>query len=61
MDSILDQLNYENLDRIWIEGEVRTERHSESGSAFELHVVSTTDSGAAYEDTVNHLSESEER
>jgi hypothetical protein len=28
-------------------------------SVFELHVIRTSDSGAAYEDTVDHLSESE--
>jgi hypothetical protein len=28
-------------------------------SVFQLHVIRTSDSGAAYEDTVDHLSESE--
>jgi hypothetical protein len=55
-------LNYENLARIWIE---RVTRPVEEGrqtveqTAFELHVVRTTESGATYEDTVEHLSESE--
>lgn len=59
MESILDRLDYENIERIWIERQVRTERHNESISVFELHVIRTTDSGAAYEDTIHHLSESE--
>ncbi|MFW5934669.1 MAG: archaea-specific SMC-related protein [Halolamina sp.] len=62
MDAILDRLDYENLDRIWIdalEREVRKGRRKETERALELHVVRTTDSGAAYEDTVEHLSESE--
>ncbi|KPN29119.1 Smc-like protein Sph1 [Halolamina pelagica] len=62
MDSILDRLDYENLDRIWIERverEVRKGRRTVSERALELHVVRTTESGAAYEDTVAHLSESE--
>jgi len=62
MDSILDRLDYENLDRIWIERverEVRKGRRNVSERALELHVVRTTESGAAYEDTVAHLSESE--
>lgn len=62
MDSLLDRLEYENLDRIWIERverEVREGRRKVTKHAFELHVVRTTGSGAAYEDTVDHLSESE--
>jgi len=54
MDRLLDTLGYENLDRIWIE------RKSRSGeSAFDLHVIRTGESGAAYEDRIDHLSESE--
>jgi DNA repair exonuclease SbcCD ATPase subunit len=62
MDELLEMLNYENLARIWIE---RVTRPVEEGrqtveqTAFELHVVRTTESGATYEDTVEHLSESE--
>ncbi|OTF01959.1 archaea-specific SMC-related protein [Halorubrum sp. SD683] len=62
MASVLGLLDYDNLDRIWIERveqEVRKGRRKETERAFELHVVRTTDSGAAYEDTVDHLSESE--
>ena len=62
MDTVLEILEYRNLDRIWLE---RLERKTSEGrrtvmkSTFELHVIRTTESGAAYEDTVEHLSESE--
>jgi DNA repair exonuclease SbcCD ATPase subunit len=57
MDNLLSVLGYANVERIWIE---RTERPGRgSDGQFDLHVVRSTDSGAAYEDTVDHLSESE--
>ena len=62
METILDILDYENLDRIWIERLTRTVREGRQKveqTAFEIHVVRTTESGTAYEDTVDHLSESE--
>lgn len=62
MDSVLEMLDYDNLDRIWlerIEREVREGRRKIKKSGFELHIIRTSDSGAAYEDTVDHLSESE--
>lgn len=62
MQSVLGVLGYDNLERIWIERlerEVREGRRTVERTVFELHVVRRTDSGAAYEDTVDHLSESE--
>ncbi|WP_435180533.1 archaea-specific SMC-related protein [Halorussus sp. AFM4] len=62
MAAILDILAYENIDRIWIERvnrEVREGRQKVERTQFELHVVRTTGNGATYEDTVDHLSESE--
>ena len=62
METILDLLDYENIERIWlerIEREVREGRRKVEKSVFELHVVRTTRSGTAYEDTIEHLSESE--
>jgi chromosome segregation ATPase len=62
MDSVLDILGYENLERIWIERverEVREGRKKVEKTVFELHIVRSTPSGATYEDTVDHLSESE--
>lgn len=62
METVLELLDYTNLDRIWIERieqEVREGRRTVEQSVFELHVVRTTQSGTAYEDTLDHLSESE--
>jgi DNA repair exonuclease SbcCD ATPase subunit len=62
MDTVLELLDYVNLDRIWIEKqqrEVQEGRRTVTRSVFELHVIRTSDSGTAYEDTVDHLSESE--
>lgn len=62
MDAILDILEYENLERIWIERvekSVREGRKKVDRTKFELHIVRTTENGAAYEDTIDHLSESE--
>jgi chromosome segregation ATPase len=62
MQTILGVLDYENIERIWIERTeqtVREGRRKVDKSIFELHVVRTTRSGTAYEDTIDHLSESE--
>jgi DNA repair exonuclease SbcCD ATPase subunit len=62
MDTVLARLEYENLERIWIEQseqQVRDGRQTTRESVFDLHVVRKTESGATYEDTVDHLSESE--
>ncbi|QCC49404.1 chromosome segregation protein SMC (plasmid) [Halobellus limi] len=58
MESILDLLGYENIERIWIE-RIEDAGASEGQTRFELHIVRTTENGAAYEDTIAHLSESE--
>ncbi len=58
MESILDLLGYENIERIWIE-RIETPAAADAQTRFELHIVRTTDNGAAYEDTIDHLSESE--
>jgi DNA repair exonuclease SbcCD ATPase subunit len=62
METVLDRLGYENIERIWIERTTESagqRRHSVDDSEFDLHVVRSSDDGAAYEDTVDHLSESE--
>ena len=62
MDTVLDVLEYENLDRIWIERrevEVREGRRKVTKTQFDLHIVRTADDGTTYEDTIDHLSESE--
>lgn len=62
MNNLIDRLEYDNLDRVWIERHettVREGRKHVSKTNFGLHVVRTTADGAVYEDTVSHLSESE--
>ncbi|MFB6129453.1 MAG: archaea-specific SMC-related protein [Salinigranum sp.] len=56
METALNILEYDNIARIWIE---RQEREGDEDSTFDLHIVRETDEGTAYEDTVDHLSESE--
>lgn len=62
MAEILELLEYENLDRIWLERtveEVRKGREKKEKSVFQVHIVRSTAEGRTYEDTVDHLSESE--
>jgi predicted nucleic acid-binding Zn-ribbon protein len=62
MAQVLDVLEYENFERIWIErteDEVRRGRRKTNETRFDLHVVRSTDSGTVYEDVIDHLSESE--
>ncbi|MFO7926740.1 MAG: archaea-specific SMC-related protein [Halobacteriota archaeon] len=62
MDSVLDILGYSNLERIWlerVEREIREGRRKVTKSVFELHIIRQTDGGVTYEDTIDHLSESE--
>ena len=62
METVLDILEYENLDRIWIERretEVREGRRKVMRTRFDLHIVRSSPDGTTYEDTVDHLSESE--
>jgi len=61
-EALLDTLEYENLERIWLE----RREHADTGRSdptdrgeFELHVVRRTAEDVVYEDTVEHLSESE--
>lgn len=60
MAALVDILQFDNLSRVWIERKTETETGSRGGdSSFTLHVVRTADDGSAYEDTLDHLSESE--
>jgi uncharacterized coiled-coil DUF342 family protein len=58
MESILNLLNYNNIERIWIES-IEEPGRGGNKTRFEQHIVRTTENGAAYEDTIDHLSESE--
>ena len=57
METLLDLLGYENIERIWIE-RIRADDDAQS-TTFELRIVRTTADGTAYEDSIDHLSESE--
>lgn len=62
METVLDILDYANLERIWIERtqeEVRQGRQKVTQTGFNPHIVRRSDSGTTYEDTIEHLSESE--
>jgi chromosome segregation ATPase len=62
MDTVLELLDYGNLDRIWVERvetETRQGRRKITTSEFRLHIVRSTENGVAYEDQLEHLSESE--
>jgi septal ring factor EnvC (AmiA/AmiB activator) len=62
MDAVLSILEYSNLERIWlerVEREVQEGRQKVQKSEFELHIVRQTAGGRTYEDTIDHLSESE--
>ena len=62
MAGIIDVLEYENVERIWLkrrETEVREGRRKVVKGTFDLHVVLRSESGTACEDTIDHLSESE--
>ncbi|AFZ72394.1 archaea-specific SMC-related protein [Natronobacterium gregoryi] len=62
MDAVLEVLEYDNIDRIWIERvseTVREGRRTVEQTTFDLHIVRSTEDGRTYEDTIDHLSESE--
>ena len=62
METVLELLDYANIARIWLERretQVREGRRKVTKSVFDLHVIRNTESGATYEDTISHLSESE--
>lgn len=56
MDTVLGLLEYANLERIWLE---RLEPTTGGEATFDLHITRITDEGTTYEDSVDHLSESE--
>jgi DNA repair exonuclease SbcCD ATPase subunit len=62
METVLDILDYQNLDRIWVERaetQAREGRRKVTKTEFRLHVVRSTEDGVTYEDDFTHLSESE--
>lgn len=59
MESILSLLDYENIERIWIERKNGAAPDDVEDGYLEVHIVRSTTDGAVYEDTIDHLSESE--
>ncbi|MFC5369038.1 archaea-specific SMC-related protein [Salinirubrum litoreum] len=62
METVLDLLEYDNIDRVWIERaeqEVRQGRSKRRQPTFDLHIVRNPADGGAYEDVAENLSESE--
>ena len=59
MADLLDRLEYENVERVWIERKTDTGGRGEPSTTFDLHVVRESADGAVYEDAVETLSESE--
>jgi DNA repair exonuclease SbcCD ATPase subunit len=62
IETVLGILEYGNLERVWIERRrtrVREGRRSVEKTVFDLHIVRRTDGGTTYEDSIDHLSESE--
>lgn len=57
METVLGLLGYDNLERIWIE-RTQADTRNATDASFELHIVRNA-AGTVYEDSVNHLSESE--
>jgi DNA repair exonuclease SbcCD ATPase subunit len=58
MQEVLDALNYDAIERIWLERQ-STGAETTTESSFELHIVRANDDGAVYDDTVESLSKSE--
>ena len=62
MQTVLELLDYDNLDRIWVERvetETKQGRRKVETTEFRLHIVRSTEDGVTYEDDFEHLSESE--
>ncbi|WP_123538532.1 archaea-specific SMC-related protein [Halosimplex salinum] len=60
MATVLDRLGYDNVERVWLERKTDADPDAVAPeSEFDLHVVRSTPEGSVYDDTVDHLSESE--
>lgn len=60
METVLEILEYDNIDRIWIERRKLDDgRQYIDNAEFELHIIRSDAEGTMYRDTVAHLSESE--
>ncbi len=63
MANLLDILDYDNISRIWLERRTPDDDGSQMADdrIFDLHIVRQGEEGTVYEDTIEHLSESERR
>jgi DNA repair exonuclease SbcCD ATPase subunit len=62
IETVLGILEYGNLERVWIERKHTTRREGRrrvETTEFDLHIVRSAGDGTTYEDTIDHLSESE--
>jgi chromosome segregation ATPase len=62
MATLVDRLGYDNIDRIWMEkteAQVKQGRRKTTETQFTLHVIRENDAEEVYEDSLDHLSESE--
>lgn len=59
METVLDLLDYRNVERVWLERVESGGGPTVATQEFRLHVIRSTESDTVYEDTVDHLSESE--
>jgi len=58
METVLDLLDYENVERVWMERRATSGSHPDD-AAFDLHIVREGSDGVVYEDGIHTLSESE--
>ena len=59
MQRVIDEVEYENIERVRVERLVDGDGGVASRTEFEPHVVRSTEDGSACEDTIETLSESE--
>lgn len=62
MEAITAKLDFENIERIWLERrELSSSTEGDAQAEFSLNVVRSTEDGTVYEDAIDHLSESERK
>ncbi len=64
MDEITQHLEFDNLERIWIEHRIASNTQTGPGGysgEFEVRVVRSAEDGSVYRDSLDHLSESERK
>ncbi|WP_135664296.1 archaea-specific SMC-related protein [Halorhabdus rudnickae] len=60
MEALLERLDFANIERVWLERKEQSSAgRGDTETVFDLHVVRSHDDGTVFEDSVQHLSESE--